>query len=69
VVSLLPAGGSLPDLILVALVAALAANLLNNLPATLILAPVAAALGLGPDWGSPPCCLRCPWPLPPCGSA
>jgi arsenical pump membrane protein len=48
VVSLLPAGGSLPDLILVALVAAVAANLLNNLPATLILVPVAGALGLGP---------------------
>jgi arsenical pump membrane protein len=48
VVSLLPAGGSLPDLILVAAVAAVAANLLNNLPATLILVPVAGALGLGP---------------------
>jgi arsenical pump membrane protein len=48
VVSLLPAGGSLPDLILVALVAAVAANLLNNLPATLILVPVAGGLGLGP---------------------
>jgi arsenical pump membrane protein len=48
VVSLLPAGSSLPDLILVALVAAVAANLLNNLPATLILVPVAGALGLGP---------------------
>lgn len=48
VASLLPAGGSLPDLILVALVAALAANLLNNLPATLLLVPVAGATGLGP---------------------
>jgi arsenical pump membrane protein len=48
VVSLLPSGGTLPDLILVALVAAVAANLLNNLPATLILTPVAGALGLGP---------------------
>ncbi|HWD65273.1 MAG TPA: SLC13 family permease [Solirubrobacteraceae bacterium] len=48
VVSLLPSGGTLPDLILVAVVATVAANLLNNLPATLILAPVAGALGLGP---------------------
>jgi arsenical pump membrane protein len=48
VVSLLPTGSSLPDLILVALLAAVAANLLNNLPATLILVPAAGALGLGP---------------------
>ncbi|HET9720517.1 MAG TPA: SLC13 family permease [Solirubrobacteraceae bacterium] len=48
VVNLLPAGATLPDLLLVALIAAAAANLLNNLPATLILAPVAAGLGLGP---------------------
>lgn len=47
VVSLLPAGSTLPDLILIALIAAAAANLLNNLPATLILVPVAAATGLG----------------------
>jgi arsenical pump membrane protein len=48
VVSLLPGGSSLADLVLVAVIAAVAANLLNNLPATLILAPVAGALGLGP---------------------
>jgi arsenical pump membrane protein len=48
VISLLPSGATLPDLILVALIAAAAANLLNNLPATLILVPVAGAIGLGP---------------------
>jgi len=48
VVHLLPSGATLPDLILVALIAAAAANLLNNLPATLILVPVAGAVGLGP---------------------
>jgi arsenical pump membrane protein len=48
VVSLLPAGGTLPDLILVAAISAVAANLLNNLPATLILVPVAGGFGLGP---------------------
>jgi arsenical pump membrane protein len=48
VASLLPAGGTLPDLILVTLIAAGAANLLNNLPATLLLVPVAGGLGLGP---------------------
>jgi arsenical pump membrane protein len=48
VIALLPSGSTLPDLVLVALVAAAAANLLNNLPATLILVPVAGGLGLGP---------------------
>lgn len=48
VVNLLPSGATLPDLILVAVIAAVAANLLNNLPATLILVPVAAATGVGP---------------------
>jgi arsenical pump membrane protein len=48
VVALLPTGASLGDLLLVAAISALAANLLNNLPATLILVPVAAAFGLGP---------------------
>lgn len=45
---LLPLGSSLPDLLLIAALAALLANLVNNLPATLILLPVAASLGLGP---------------------
>jgi arsenical pump membrane protein len=48
VIALLPSASTLPDLVLVALVAAAAANLLNNLPATLILVPVAGGLGLGP---------------------
>jgi arsenical pump membrane protein len=45
---LLPSGASLPDLLLSAVIAALLANLVNNLPATLILLPVAAGLGTGP---------------------
>lgn len=44
---LLPSGASLPDLLAIAAVAAVLANLVNNLPATLILVPVAAALGPG----------------------
>jgi arsenical pump membrane protein len=44
---LLPAGSSLPDLLLIAVLAAVLANLVNNLPATLILLPVAASLGTG----------------------
>jgi arsenical pump membrane protein len=44
----LPAGASLPDLLGIAAISALLANLLNNLPATLILLPVAAGLGTGP---------------------
>jgi arsenical pump membrane protein len=46
--SALPAGQSLPALLGVAAVAAVAANLLNNLPATLLLLPVAAAGGVAP---------------------
>ena len=44
----LPAGASLGDLLLIATVSAVLANLVNNLPATLILVPVTAALGPGP---------------------
>jgi arsenical pump membrane protein len=46
--ALLPDGTGLPALLAVAGIAALAANLLNNLPATLALLPVAAAGGTGP---------------------
>jgi arsenical pump membrane protein len=46
--SVLPAGGSLGDLLVVAGVSAVLANLVNNLPATLILLPATAALGTGP---------------------
>lgn len=48
VASVLPGGGSLPDLLGIAAVAAVLANLVNNLPATLILLPVTAGLGTGP---------------------
>lgn len=41
----MPSGQGLAALLLVALVAMLAANLLNNLPATLLLLPAAAAAG------------------------
>jgi arsenical pump membrane protein len=44
----LPAGGSLPDLLAIAALSAILANLVNNLPATLMLVPVAAAAGHGP---------------------
>lgn len=44
----MPHGQSLPALLGVAVVAAVAANLLNNLPATLLLLPVAASGGVGP---------------------
>jgi arsenical pump membrane protein len=44
----LPAGSSLPALLAVAGLAALLANLVNNLPAVLILLPVAAGAGVGP---------------------
>jgi arsenical pump membrane protein len=44
----LPAGGSLPDLLMIAALSALLANLLNNLPAILVLAPALAPLGHGP---------------------
>jgi arsenical pump membrane protein len=43
--SLIPSGGGLPALLAVAFVSAAVANLLNNLPATLIILPVAAASG------------------------
>jgi len=44
---LLPSGGSLPDLLIVAVVSAALANLVNNLPATLILVPVAGGFSAG----------------------
>jgi arsenical pump membrane protein len=44
----LPAGSGLPALLLTATVAAVLANLVNNLPATLLLLPVAGPHGLGP---------------------
>jgi arsenical pump membrane protein len=43
--AVLPDSGTLPALLAVAAIAALAANLLNNLPATLALLPVAAVAG------------------------
>jgi arsenical pump membrane protein len=42
---LVPSGGSLWSLLAVAMVAAMLANLVNNLPATLLLLPAAAAAG------------------------
>jgi arsenical pump membrane protein len=44
----LPSGAGLPPLLGVAAVSAVAANVINNLPATLLLLPVAAVGGLGP---------------------
>ncbi len=46
--SLLPDGSSLPALLAVAVVAAVLANLINNLPAILALLPVVASAGPGP---------------------
>jgi arsenical pump membrane protein len=46
--AVLPAGAALPDLLAVALFSALLANLVNNLPATLIVVPVVAVAGPGP---------------------
>jgi arsenical pump membrane protein len=43
--SIVPRSSSLPALLAIAAIAALAANLLNNLPATLVLLPVVAAGG------------------------
>jgi arsenical pump membrane protein len=43
--ALMPAGHALPGLLAVAALAAVLANLVNNLPATLLLVPVAAAAG------------------------
>jgi len=47
VVHLVPSGTSLGSLLLVAVVAAVLANLINNLPAVLLLLPAAAAAGPG----------------------
>ncbi len=46
--AVLPAGGSLLDLLAIAALSAVFANLVNNLPASLMLVPVAAAAGTGP---------------------
>jgi arsenical pump membrane protein len=46
--AVLPTGSSLPDLLAIAALSAIFANLVNNLPATLILIPVAAAAAAGP---------------------
>jgi arsenical pump membrane protein len=46
--TVLPTGGSLPDLLAIAALSAIFANVVNNLPATLILVPIAAAAGVGP---------------------
>jgi arsenical pump membrane protein len=47
--AVLPTGGSLPDLLAITALSAIFANLVNNLPATLMLIPVAAAAaGPGP---------------------
>lgn len=43
----LPPGTGLPELLAIAAVSAVAANVMNNLPATLLLLPVAAAAGVG----------------------
>ncbi len=45
--ALVPAGASLPSLFALAALAALLANLVNNLPATLLLVPLAAPSGPG----------------------
>jgi arsenical pump membrane protein len=47
VVHLVPGGTSLVSLLVIAVVGALLANLINNLPAVLLLLPVAAATGPG----------------------
>jgi arsenical pump membrane protein len=46
--SLIPYGAGLPALIAIAVLAAVVANLVNNLPATLIMLPAVAAGGAGP---------------------
>jgi arsenical pump membrane protein len=43
--TLLPSGDALPSLLLIAAISAVLANLVNNLPATLMLVPVAAPAG------------------------
>jgi arsenical pump membrane protein len=45
--SVVPVGASLPDLLAISALSAVLANLVNNLPATLMLIPVAAASGQG----------------------
>jgi arsenical pump membrane protein len=45
--ALIPGGTGLPALLVIAAISALVANLVNNLPATLIVLPVAAASGTG----------------------
>jgi arsenical pump membrane protein len=44
---LIPAGTSLPSLLAIALIAAILANLINNLPAVLVLLPLVVGLGPG----------------------
>jgi arsenical pump membrane protein len=46
--AILPTGAALLDLLAIAAVSAILANLFNNLPATLMLVPVVAAAGPGP---------------------
>ena len=46
--AVLPTGASLGDLLAIAALSAILANLVNNLPATLMLVPVTAAAGAGP---------------------
>ncbi|HUY54869.1 MAG TPA: SLC13 family permease [Candidatus Nanopelagicaceae bacterium] len=48
VAHLIPGGTALGSLLLIAVVAAVLANLINNLPAVLILLPAASAAGVGP---------------------
>lgn len=48
VVHVMPAGTSFGSLLLIAVVAAVLANLINNLAAVLLLLPAAAAIGVGP---------------------
>ena len=48
VTGVLPAGASFADLLLIAAVGAVLANVVNNIPATLILLPAVAGLGPGP---------------------
>ena len=48
--SLLPSGCSLPALLAVAVVSAVLANLVNNLPATLIIVAVVSASAPGECW-------------------
>jgi arsenical pump membrane protein len=46
--AVVPTGASLGDLLAIAALSAVLANLVNNLPATLMLVPVTAAAGVGP---------------------